>query len=507
MQQSCYKKEGFLQYLVVSCSDIWKENYQNTLLQCAEIPHLLPYDISEINGEQNIYYRLSYKTTLKSVEGHLAFTKDRLEHIVESIVNVLISTEDYLLETEHIVWNSSFIYIDAETGYLQFCYFPDTDVAKEKITDLLTEIMQFVDKKKEEEIIYLLQFYNLITEPELSYEKLKQYTNSIEGERDNYRAEKEKKVNEISYASNGKTNYKTNFEVNLEMNSGVNSEVNSQINAQIKHKIKKIKELHEYKSHNQKEIKKVVTSKEEPIKSWPSKIIGILLIGTAIVDILLILCLVLEILTYDYIKYLLFGMGSLIVLTILYMQGTKEESADDIMQEYFDNTKSAVDKPQGLPAKDITHISTNSQTKTANDFKSNMESKNVAKGFIGETTVLSQADEKYKELVVVEEVEKQLYLESMIKDKHEAIILKEESIVLGCMKDSCNYLLEERGISRMHAKLMRKMDGIYLLDLNSTNGTYLNGEIIESGKDYKLEEGDLVAFAQCEFYVAGKEMR
>ena len=49
---------------------------------------------------------------------------------------------------------------------------------------------------------------------------------------------------------------------------------------------------------------------------------------------------------------------------------------------------------------------------------------------------------------------------------------------------------------------MKKPDGLYLLDLNSTNGTYLNGEIIESGRDYKLEEGDMVTFALTEFYVA-----
>ena len=48
---------------------------------------------------------------------------------------------------------------------------------------------------------------------------------------------------------------------------------------------------------------------------------------------------------------------------------------------------------------------------------------------------------------------------------------------------------------------MEKADGIYLLDLNSTNGTCLNGEPIEAGKDYKIEEGDLVAFAKCEYYV------
>jgi pSer/pThr/pTyr-binding forkhead associated (FHA) protein len=53
----------------------------------------------------------------------------------------------------------------------------------------------------------------------------------------------------------------------------------------------------------------------------------------------------------------------------------------------------------------------------------------------------------------------------------------------------------------MHAKLMKKEDGLYLLDLNSTNGTFLNGESLISGEDVKIEEGDIVAFAKCEYMV------
>ena len=107
-----------------------------------------------------------------------------------------------------------------------------------------------------------------------------------------------------------------------------------------------------------------------------------------------------------------------------------------------------------------------------------------------------------KTAIVIEDYNEHLYLESIEKGKYEPIRIRKQSVVLGTMADSCNYTLMARGISRMHAKLMEKADGLYLLDLNSTNGTYLNGEMIESGQDYKLEEGDMVAFALSEFFVA-----
>jgi hypothetical protein len=102
--------------------------------------------------------------------------------------------------------------------------------------------------------------------------------------------------------------------------------------------------------------------------------------------------------------------------------------------------------------------------------------------------------------IVVEECPRPLVLASFEKGKYPAIQI-EKSTVVGCMEEGCNYLLKERGISRMHAKLMKKEDGLYLLDLNSTNGTFLNGESLISGEDVKIEEGDIVAFAKCEYMV------
>ena len=116
-----------------------------------------------------------------------------------------------------------------------------------------------------------------------------------------------------------------------------------------------------------------------------------------------------------------------------------------------------------------------------------------------ETTVLNQAYQK--EEVLMETRETDFVLESMEKGKYPLLMIHKESVVVGSMDIACNYILREKGVSRMHAKLMKKPDGIFLLDLNSTNGTYLNGELIQSGEEYLLEEGDLVAFATCEFYV------
>jgi pSer/pThr/pTyr-binding forkhead associated (FHA) protein len=49
---------------------------------------------------------------------------------------------------------------------------------------------------------------------------------------------------------------------------------------------------------------------------------------------------------------------------------------------------------------------------------------------------------------------------------------------------------ERSGVSRRHARLLRRADGIYLEDLNSTNFTFLNGLRLQPGQAYPLKDGD-----------------
>jgi hypothetical protein len=50
----------------------------------------------------------------------------------------------------------------------------------------------------------------------------------------------------------------------------------------------------------------------------------------------------------------------------------------------------------------------------------------------------------------------------------------------------------ERGVSRLHAAIQRLEDRLYLIDLGSTNGTFLNGRRIESRIPHLLHDCDHV---------------
>ena len=56
-------------------------------------------------------------------------------------------------------------------------------------------------------------------------------------------------------------------------------------------------------------------------------------------------------------------------------------------------------------------------------------------------------------------------------------------------------------VSRMHAQIDEAQGRLYLYDLNSTNGTFVNGQRIKS-EEYEIKEGDEIQIGNVRFVLA-----
>ena len=495
MLQVEYRKEGMQNYMVLPCEKNRTQGYESRLMQYHVVPHMIPYEIREVNEICEIYYRLQYRTTLHTVLGHLPLNMFRLFHMLDSIVGVLEMAEEYLFDADCILWNAEYVFIEADTGRLQFCSYPDKGIFCDSLRDLLTKLIQQVDKKDDTAVMYLLQFYNLVTEPDCSLTALRKYVMK-------YSCEMVEEPEKLSYEKGNVRRFQD------DLSNSPEETMQSQERNQNKKKDEKIPD----KAKNEQNNPRKKMNRDENGERMGEKIIKWLLILTTFFNLGLIALLLFDVLTYDYVRYLLGSMGTLIVLTIIYMNISKEETPDEMMQAFFEeNSIPACDRVQSrLAYAGVTQeYPVPGQLETDNDVKGkecNRENQRAYHKVLqqyGETTVLMGEDEQEEDrkVIVEEEHEAPLFLASFAEGKYKPIYV-ENSIIVGCMEEGCSYLLKQRGISRMHAKLMKKADGLFLLDLNSTNGTYLNGEALVSGEEFKLEEGDVVAFAQCEFYVA-----
>jgi len=58
-----------------------------------------------------------------------------------------------------------------------------------------------------------------------------------------------------------------------------------------------------------------------------------------------------------------------------------------------------------------------------------------------------------------------------------------------------------RGVSRHHIKLRPGRDKLFLLDMGSTNGTYVNGSLVSPASACALKDGDLITLGRLHLRV------
>jgi len=97
-----------------------------------------------------------------------------------------------------------------------------------------------------------------------------------------------------------------------------------------------------------------------------------------------------------------------------------------------------------------------------------------------------------KETVFFDSFENDEYLKLQWKERgrKKQYILKEFPCTIGKMKDDTNLCIADISVSRIHCRLVERDNKVCIMDLNSTNGTFLNGLPLKSGEVLEIEKND-----------------
>lgn len=101
-----------------------------------------------------------------------------------------------------------------------------------------------------------------------------------------------------------------------------------------------------------------------------------------------------------------------------------------------------------------------------------------------------------------EEVEHEFSLVAFLGDERKVIDIPEGESIIGA-SDEADIKLQDPDhyISGKHAKISRQENELYITDLDSTNGTFLNGEKLKPNVKTKLSSGDKLVFAETPIIV------
>ena len=83
--------------------------------------------------------------------------------------------------------------------------------------------------------------------------------------------------------------------------------------------------------------------------------------------------------------------------------------------------------------------------------------------------------------------------------EHATIYLEQEITVVGKLVNAADAVIPIPTVSRVHARIRRAEGEYYLADLNSRNGTAVNGRLLKNGEEYCLQDEDEVDFAQARY--------
>ncbi|HWQ30536.1 MAG TPA: DUF6382 domain-containing protein [Negativicutes bacterium] len=91
------------------------------------------------------------------------------------------------------------------------------------------------------------------------------------------------------------------------------------------------------------------------------------------------------------------------------------------------------------------------------------------------------------------------YLERADGKRYERIPIDKNRFVIGRLEGMVDYMIPDSTIGKLHAKIVCRDEGCFMKDLNSKNGTYINGSRLTCNEEYEVRNNYRIRFSSYEY--------
>ena len=441
-------------------------SYQIRMLLTNAIPGLLDCKIGKMDDKTLFYYEVTSRQSFQSVFEQRSIGAEVLRKLFEQLLDLLEELGQYLLVPDGLVLQPELVFADANLENFSFCYLPGkqghTGCFQKQIRELMEYLLPKLDHQEQDAVVLGYGLYREISAEIFSVETIQALL---------YQTGKEKK----------ETTEQEGKERSREENPPVQMEE---------------MRWEEREAEAAAENFFVEAEEEKDEGNWKNIVEAVICIG------FLGGVLALRWTQAETVWYLVLG-GAAAVVGIVSL-------ALELFSEYQNR--------KGLKQKDGTwnpqsdteqqgwrRDSSVEKEKTweKNEEQENrkmhslMELEGQEEDLFGKTELLtSPEDEGRAYLIPIDPIDLPL------------IPIERGSTLIGKLSAAADVILPYRTVSRLHAKLVSTEEGDYLLDLNSRNGTTVNGVPLMGETKRKLEDGDDISFAGKKYrYKAGEKNR
>ena len=441
-------------------------SYQIRMLLTNAIPGLLDCKIGKMDDKTLFYYEVTSRQSLQSVFEQRSIGAEVLRKLFEQLLDLLEELGQYLLVPDGLVLQPELVFADANLENFSFCYLPGkqghTGCFQKQIRELMEYLLPKLDHQEQDAVVLGYGLYREISAEIFSVETIQALL---------YQTGKEKK----------ETTEQEGKERSREENPPVQKE-------------EMLWEEREAEAAAENFFVEAEEEKDEG--SWKNIVEAVICIG------FLGGVLALRWTQAETIWYLVLG-GAAAVVGIVSLalelfseyqnrKGLKQK--DGTWNPQSDTEQQGWRRDSSVEKEKIWEKNEEQENRKMHSL---MELEGQEEDLFGKTELLtSPEDEGRAYLIPIDPIDLPL------------IPIERGSTLIGKLSAAADVILPYRTVSRLHAKLVSTEEGDYLLDLNSRNGTTVNGVPLMGETKRKLEDGDDISFAGKKYrYKAGEKNR
>lgn len=432
-----YKRDVSHNYLILHGEEkVNTSSYQVRMLTGNKIPSILKCRMQGLDGKMMFYYDITSRQSVASFYEHRKLGGEDLDMLLRGFIRVMEDMTEFLLNVEQLVLCPEYMFLDIEKREVSFCCLPEyRHPIQEQFRELTEYFLPKLDHEDPKAVSLGYEIYRKAMEPGMQLEHIKET------------------VYRLHSVQNEKSEESTDGEEPMTEAETLKIPVS---------------ETTWYEENRSDERKK--EKREYPV-SWEMICVLAALFLFVVVGA-------------GYLGYLpeipveiVIGtaIGLLGVSSICTWLDKKKEEKNEEHAEW----REKVQKEQ----KEQSPVMKDEPCEPQPEPQQNYEKEQY-----GETIVLSAGA-----------LSGPVSLVSLEPGEFPTIYLEQELVVIGKMEHAADAVIDLPTVSRIHARIQKKDDEYYLADLNSRNGTTVNGRLLKAGEEYLLQDEDQVDFAQARY--------
>ena len=460
-----YKRDLQNNYVILEASENTEEDsYRLRMAEQNEIPGLLPFHSSKRDGNLYLRYEITSKQSVENLYARNTMKYQDILFILNGICDILDALQKYLLSPSQLVFDPQLVYANPDRNRIFLCYLPGEN--ESPITVLAEFMLKRLDHEDAQAVALGYQFYQKSLEENFSLQKtLKEILMLSGGEC----TEKERKQTETE---NERRYREEEQRTRMDMGTDVpqKEEAVYHVNRRAENAEADTEDNIYISGKKQKEHSGIRKAADWVFER----------IHPAVLLSALFLFAVLEAAFYFGILTLT-ETGGIFFLIV---------SVEALANQFWKNRKEKDKHSEEWWAEDSDEEYQKLQQEVYQESEQNQRT------VIEETRWLApESEQEGLRLVCLYNLDRGYNGPGNFSD----IYVEKDVLYIGKIKGESDVVLDVPTVSRMHARLEVREGKYYVKDLNSKNGTFVNGRRLKPQEQCEIAAGDYVAFAAVKY--------